>query len=905
MLLGREGVRVERIEIPAGELDDRHPHGLVLAKSQEAGKRLCHETQDGASVGHGPTGAAADRRAGRSGRPWLLVFAAATTVVSLSASIAITGIWDPHELKVAELSRRIACTLLGASELALEGASNDVPALGELASGQLPYTSIAMGFAVFGLQEWAGRLPLVLWGLLGVVATAGLVARFADRTAAAFAALALSTMPLFYLHARTMLGDIVTLASAAVAVAGLAIATFDQTGSPTDRFRLVGRLLWCLVGVGGLAAGYAARGVLVGVAIPTLGVGVSWAVCLGSRHRVLDRTGNVCGGSALLLGTAALGIGLYALSAAAEEQEHLWTLVGAAVNPQPHIPTFDYVIQQLGHGLYPWSALIPVAMGILCREPFGVVGTVRERELVLRVIVLTVSGVGFGIYATLIRSVGPLPFGSVFALAAIVALALRDYDRGAPSSRTAAMLVAAIAIILIADFRSFPDRTLAAFAVAPTKFPESFKPVADALIVGSSLGLGIVIVSLIEQTPAERSPLRGDEYLAWLRALHQAYRGNLLFGMLVIEAALVGLRVVSWLSSKGLRLGQLEPIGSLARPLVHWGWAVLPVVVLAPLAGLLLRDACRALYDRTRVTRAVGAVVGMVACGATLSLGYYPALASQLSPKQVFNAYRELARPGEKLASVGVASAAANYYTGQGVATFSEARAGFRWLTQGGEERRWMVIRQKDLAELNSLYRRGTASAAGERLKILDAGRAPGAGNLPVLDARSSEILLVSNLLREGERDQNPFREWVLSERPSPARAVDANFGGQLEAIGWEVRTDRGQAVEAFVPGQSYTFCIYYEVVRPISGNWETFIHIEGHQRRFNGDHKTLGGRYPLRLWRVGDFIADIHRFRLDPNFAPGRYQVYYGLFVGSRRLEVTRGRHDHDRLRAGTISVR
>jgi hypothetical protein len=216
-----------------------------------------------------------------------------------------------------------------------------------------------------------------------------------------------------------------------------------------------------------------------------------------------------------------------------------------------------------------------------------------------------------------------------------------------------------------------------------------------------------------------------------------------------------------------------------------------------------------------------------------------------------------------------------------------------------------MLVRQKDLAELNSLYRRGKQSAGEEQPSIPDAGRAPGSGNLPVLDARSSEILLVSNLLRAGEQDQNPFREWVLSERPSPARTVHGSFGGQLETIGWEVRTERGQVVEALVPGQLYTFRIYYEVLKPIAGNWETFIHIEGRQRRFNADHKTLGGRYPFRLWHPGDFIADIHRFRLDPNFAPGRCQVYYGLFVGSRRLEVTRGRHDQDRLRAGTISVR
>jgi hypothetical protein len=175
---------------------------------------------------------------------------------------------------------------------------------------------------------------------------------------------------------------------------------------------------------------------------------------------------------------------------------------------------------------------------------------------------------------------------------------------------------------------------------------------------------------------------------------------------------------------------------------------------------------------------------------------------------------------------------------------------------------------------------------------------------LPVLDATSSEILLVSNRLRPGEESQNPFDAWVLSERPSPAVQVDGNFAGQLEVLGWEVTTPGGAVVRSIAPGRSYDFRIYYEVVKNISGAWETFLHIDGYRRRFNGDHKTLEGKYPLHLWRPGDFIADIHRFRLEPNFTPGNYHVFFGLFIGNRRLDVKRGKHDDDRLRAGTIVV-
>ncbi|HMR80723.1 MAG TPA: glycosyltransferase family 39 protein, partial [Polyangiaceae bacterium] len=161
-------------------------------------------------------------------RLWLPALALIAAAASLFGPLASSGIWDPHELAVADLSRRIALTLLGGGpDLALLDGPNDVPTMGDLARGQLPFTSVALGFRVFGLHEWAGRLPLAIWGIVGVGAVYVLLARLADRVAAAFAALALVTMPLFFLHARTMLGDIVSMSAIAVATLGFALALFD------------------------------------------------------------------------------------------------------------------------------------------------------------------------------------------------------------------------------------------------------------------------------------------------------------------------------------------------------------------------------------------------------------------------------------------------------------------------------------------------------------------------------------------------------------------------------------------------------------------------------------------------------------------------------------------------------
>ena len=61
-----------------------------------------------------------------------------------------SGLWDPYELNVADLARRIALNLHGADSLALEGADNSLPHLNDLGRPQLPFTSIALGFKLFG-----------------------------------------------------------------------------------------------------------------------------------------------------------------------------------------------------------------------------------------------------------------------------------------------------------------------------------------------------------------------------------------------------------------------------------------------------------------------------------------------------------------------------------------------------------------------------------------------------------------------------------------------------------------------------------------------------------------------------------------------------------------------------------
>ncbi len=470
-----------------------------------------------------------------SGARFLVPFAGLITLVSLFGLLSASGIWDPYELRVADLSRRIALNLLGAKALALEGGVNSVPTLGELARGQLPFTSVALGFRLFGLHEWAGRLPLALWGLLGALSTYALVSRLVDRVAAAFSVLALVTMPLYFLHARTMLGDIVTMAAMALAVAGLGIAAFDSESSTKKR------LLAIALAFVGLGAGFVSRGALVGVAVPALGVGMAWLLMRQFSGASNDPLRLGVGLGALGVGLVALGLGVRALLRAPSDPTQFSLLLGSAVVTVRQLPTFEEVIHQLGHALFPWSAVIPFAVGRLFRPPHGVSGQKAERETALRVTLLMTSALAFGAYTLLSPTVGVLPFGAVFALAAICGVGLRDFERGAPGSRVLAMGVAALAVLFYYDFKNFPEKGLSAFVVDDARFPDSFKQPGDRFLKIGTLGfIAIFFASFMEQTKPDADRFKKDEYTRWPKTLRTLWTGNLWFLFLVAEAALAG-----------------------------------------------------------------------------------------------------------------------------------------------------------------------------------------------------------------------------------------------------------------------------------------------------------------------------------------------------------------------------
>jgi hypothetical protein len=798
------------------------------------------------------------------------------------------------------------------------------------------------------------------------------VSRLFDRRTGAYAAVALTTMPLYFVQARSMIGDVCTMAGLAMAFGGLAVAAFGAAGG------LAARAPWLAMAAVGLAAGFESRGGLLGLGVPLLGVGLAWAVVRASSRRLASGlTGDVIGAASLLAGAVVATI---AVRAVAGESKDLDRWIGTLSKLPPKYPTYEYYVASIGHSLAPWSALLPFAFGrMLLAPPAGDDAAEVERESVGRVAILVGAAVAFVAHAYLVARTDLVAFTAPALCAVACAVTIRDFERGAPASVAVGLGTLVLAAVLHHDFHEMPEKAYQAFGITGAPFPEGFKDHALALWWVALGGFAVcALLTWIERDP-QRKPFDPAGYTRILTALQEVCDGTVavVFFAIVAGASLAALAMLVGLRTHGAWLPQMS---TTARDAVLNAWWLLALLPFVGLFGVLFacdiwlwafgqsRPLSRAsfvrgfepfeeLFARLRTPegqtplerrewwvellvvgllmifgvpaitfgglylaglklavaaayaipagvlfflvmgllgdllghRAPVLALGGAAGGFVLCFSYYPALANQLSPKEVFESYRQVC-PGAQLGLLGVGGRTSAYYAGGQPQTLTDSQGAYQWLTGGGGERRCLALKAEELPKMNQIWREHAPEPKT---------------NLPVLDARSSQILLATSSLGAGDKNENPLASLILSAPPNPQRTLDVNMDDKLEVIGIDLDDERGRPVEAVSPGRSYHLKTYYRVLAPIGTEWEGFIHIDGYHRRHNGDHKPMNGKYPMSLWLPGDLLADDHEFKLEPNFTPGSYTVYFGLFVGDTRMKVKSGPSDgENRINGGALKV-
>jgi 4-amino-4-deoxy-L-arabinose transferase-like glycosyltransferase len=247
------------------------------------------------------------------------------------------GLWEPDEARYAEIAREM-----------VSGGSLVIPHLNYVIYVEKPpllYWLTSISFAVFGINEFAARLSVALFGVLGVAATAWFAARCFGTRHALVAGAILATIPLYATMAQVLTTDM--MLTTFLTIANFALFLHWREG---------GR--WCWLGYVAIALGVLTKGP-VAIILPLLGMLAflvwerDWRGVI-ARFRVLGGLGLVVVISApWFISMIVLVPGYFDFYFVGEHLRRAFQ-----VSYSHGEPVYFYVPVLLA-GLLPWSLLVP------------------------------------------------------------------------------------------------------------------------------------------------------------------------------------------------------------------------------------------------------------------------------------------------------------------------------------------------------------------------------------------------------------------------------------------------------------------------------------------------------------------------------------------------------------------
>ena len=861
----------------------------------------------------------------------------------LAGMTAVLGVWEPWESDVAQ-----AIDLMRGDgswwTIVLPGAKDALRTVPELPFGLWPSAGLS---TIFGVNEWSLRLPGVVLGIGVVVSSFHVVYRVLGRGAAWLTALGLLCMPMFVFHTRLAFGTAVGLQCSALAalaflhlltspnagfawrllawlslawaglsagVVGLAgpvglliVGAFAKARSSADpvdapavrRALQTGLVFFLVAGVGLFGFGLTRWGAIVSL-VGVLALGV--IACFGSEARTLKRDG-VLGQLApipMVIGALALlGGGLFmAMRVLPEDQSIrallLWINDFDGPGTVAKRPAFDAFVHQIGFGLFPLSAFVPLAFADLIWND-----TADSRQRVLVLGTTAWFTVGF-----LAPALG-MPFSHVgfFFAAPAVAIAVGVYFKRALTSPPQPLLVV-VAVILLALLDSNLKHQTQALADTIVGSPvDAFPPELAGWGFARALSLALLAALILYQGGA-----LGLVRRAVANVLYPVRKPRIFEGWLVLWGMVLG-GIILLATLYTLKLiGQPDALIELTdwvRSSRSWGRVAVParfailgggaLVVMYLLAfgvwrlrvarlegsrdGLMMRATDWLLGVLTPPRNAMILMGGvLVGWAAFMNLGVTRAMTTNFSQKEIVNRYADLKEGTQPLLTYQLDARTNSFY-----ARTLEAmdRRSFRE-RMPGQARVFAIVPRQNLASINKDFRALT-------------GR-----TLPVLDDRSYRVLLVSNQIAKGEEDFNPITRALITELPKGTTKTEHVFDDRIELAGWKLTPDEPQ------PGSELTISLFWRVKQRVSGRWKVFVHIDAPGQRIHGDHDPVEGMFPTDNWKPGDLIRDDHRVVVKRTQGRGAHTFYVGLFRGSKRMPITVGDKDReDRARIGKVRVR
>ncbi|MBH23550.1 MAG: hypothetical protein CMH57_03605 [Myxococcales bacterium] len=875
--------------------------------------------------------------------PLALALLLALGLVVLPLAQARFGLWEPWETTWAEIARAMR-----------ESGEWFNPQLGGRAAPRslLTIWLIGLGQALGGGAEWLMRFPM------GLAVTGGGVALFAwlrepfgDRRGF-IAALAAMTCPQIVLSATTLAGNgvFVGLFMAIVAVYGLLVGRAADNRPVWLQALLAALLglavlswgLWGLflplalavaLGLTQLAEGdpeaETPRGVLIGATAGALaltagllgwGAWQEWnpkasQILMGSvpgalllagvvaTHRTpaMKALGKVGAGLclALPLGAAALMASMYGGDAGGAQgfaafelllENHL-----ATSNALPRHVTFDFWVRQVGFAAFPWVLLGPFGLILMVRPDEGANNPpMPPADASLRPLAPLDSGrlvaLWFIVSALVIGVLGTLHerylFPGIGALGVAGALMLTDDAlwqrlRSRPLRvRVMGFAMVLMALFLCKDLDRYPKELLGPLLTdGSLELPESFSYGASLKVMRYAIMGAIAVFTFSVASTAIR----------WYRRLIKKQP---------TEAQLAQAREHLPSPTTGDEPNPIIEADIRAHTEGHLG------------TGLRLLE----------VPSRFALLFAVLALAFTVLMGFHwvPKLSNHLTLKGLIDTYQERDPGGEQpLYTYQMGTPNTSYYlSGYEPITLTKLKSQFK-----DESRFFMIFPRDRLGSLNYEIRR-----SGKPRR-----------NVHVIDDSSSRFLLASNILGEGETEMSPIAHAIVDGKPKPAISTifkDAKgvrqypqFDGRVQMIGVEVYhtdevdrwgnpTPEAQArlqallkegkLPSFRLGEVMVMRYYFKVLKRVSSSYQIFLHVDYPGNRINGDHHPVDGTFTTNHWIPGDYVVDTQRLLVDHGSNVGRYTMYMGFFLGSRRMKVTpRSAHDgQNRVNLGQVEI-
>ena len=126
-----------------------------------------------------------------------------------------------------------------------------------------------------------------------------------------------------------------------------------------------------------------------------------------------------------------------------------------------------------------------------------------------------------------------------------------------------------------------------------------------------------------------------------------------------------------------------------------------------------------------------------------------------------------------------------------------------------------------------------------------------------------------------------------------------ANFGDQIELLGYDLPRQRVRA------GEEFTVVLYWRALTPLGENYQSFVHLAQPLDVLWGqeDHLNPGG-LPTTRWPLDRYVWDEYEIRVLPETEPGEYLLNVGLYLQAGGYRLQRQDESGDSIVIALIEV-